>query len=222
MVAEYQSSNCAPFNCGKLGTINFPFTTSLQPSCGLIMVEGCNKAVQRIQFKKNGSWYEVESSFQSNTLQIHDKMLQACLQSSDCRTFKFNDSTLPSLPHINLKIITPVLTMFRCCEILTESPSVEYNYTGCNSGFNVYYNNLNVALPSNTDPSLCSILQLPVNKTDMSDDIFGMLTDSYKVKIQVSRPCFKCFHHGGQCQLDSLGMFHCANATRGKKGNLLS
>ncbi|GLT91861.1 hypothetical protein SLE2022_097270 [Rubroshorea leprosula] len=87
---EWWPKKCSPFNCGHFSSIKFPFTDKGRPECGLLLIDGCNDTVQKIQLEKGrGRWYTLEGITQpgsewKNIITIHDDVL---LQSRDCEFF---------------------------------------------------------------------------------------------------------------------------------------
>jgi hypothetical protein len=74
---------------------------------------------------------------------------------------------------------------------------LEFNYIGCKN-FSIYYTR-NTSLPS--PPPTCSILQLPVNKTESYGDIFRLLTATFSIEVLVTPFCYRCYVQRGECQI---------------------
>ncbi|KAJ6891087.1 LEAF RUST 10 DISEASE-RESISTANCE LOCUS RECEPTOR-LIKE PROTEIN KINASE-like 1.1 isoform X1 [Populus alba x Populus x berolinensis] len=176
---------CPPFNCGKLGEITFPFTNNTSSEiCGPYAVDGCDEDSQRIQLVRGGKWFELNNISQAGTISITDKDLN----SNSCDSF--NNLSLPaSLPYFSILEFSN-LTLIKCTDPSVNFPQhLEFNYTGCKN-FSIYYTP-NTSLPS--PPPTCSILQLPVNKTESHGDIFRLLTATFSIEVFVSLPSYVCY-----------------------------
>ncbi|KAG6757734.1 hypothetical protein POTOM_038058 [Populus tomentosa] len=192
--------NCLPFNCGKLGEIKFPFTNNTSPEiCGPCVVDGCDEDSQRIQLERGGKWFELHNISQANTISITDKDLRWHLNSNSCDSF--NNLSLPaSVPYSwSYKTIFSNITLFKCTDPSVNFPQhLEFNYKGCKN-FSIYYTR-DTSLPS--PPPTCSILQLPVNKTESYGDIFRLLTANFSIDVSVSRHCYySCYLRREACQI---------------------
>ncbi|KAG6410359.1 hypothetical protein SASPL_128417 [Salvia splendens] len=84
----------------------------------------------------------------------------------------------------------------------------------------VYYN-----IPASKDktvaPEGCSLVQLPMNSSGNSDDLFSMITASFTLEWSVSDKCRRCFNAGGQCLTANDNKFSCRKGDTGLRKNLL-
>ena len=131
-------------------------------------------------------------------------MFQSHLNERSCESFE--NLTLPTSASLSFDIKSN-LSLFRCTDKL-EKKLTSFNST-CNHSSFIYYNHPGEALPSILPPN-CSLIQLPVNKTRKSGDLFNMLTSVFSLQVEVHRFCLECRWRGGQCQNDSKGNFQCA------------
>ncbi|KAL9352513.1 hypothetical protein Peur_055193 [Populus x canadensis] len=187
---------CLPFNCGKLGEIGFPFTNNTSPEiCGPYAVDGCHENSQRIQLVRGGKWFELNNISPAGTISITEEDLRGHLNSNSCDSF--NNLSLPvRVPYLsNTKISN--LTLFKCDPSVNFPHHLEFNYTGCKN-FSIYYTR-DTSLPS--PPPTCSILQLPVNKTESYGDIFRLLTATFSIEVLVTPFCYRCYLQRGECQI---------------------
>nr|XP_034910502.1 LEAF RUST 10 DISEASE-RESISTANCE LOCUS RECEPTOR-LIKE PROTEIN KINASE-like 1.1 [Populus alba] len=190
--------NCLPFNCGKLGEIKFPFTNKTSPEkCGPCVVDGCDEDSQRIQLERGGKWFVLHNISQANTISITDEYLRRHLNSNSCDSF--NNLSLPaSVPYFSILEFSN-LTLFKCTDPSVSFPQhLEFNYTGCKN-FSIYYTRNTSTLPS--PPPTCSILQLPVNKTESYGDIFRLLTATFSIEVFLLFPCYHCYLQRGKCHI---------------------
>ncbi|GAY47590.1 hypothetical protein CUMW_105540 [Citrus unshiu] len=210
--ASYEESElnktCPSFfpSCGNLGQFAFPFTDPKHPECGLMVVDNCNKLVQRIRLGKAGPFYNILNIAQDASFTLEDQVFQNHLGNSSCESFE--NLTLPNFASLSFHIKSN-LSLFRCTHKL-EKNLTSFHFT-CNHSSFIYYNHPDDALPSILPPN-CSLIQLPVNKTRKSGDLFNMLTSVFSLQVVVDRVCWECHWRGGQCQSDSKGNFQCAES----------
>uniref|UniRef100_A0A7N0ZTA4 Protein kinase domain-containing protein n=1 Tax=Kalanchoe fedtschenkoi TaxID=63787 RepID=A0A7N0ZTA4_KALFE len=208
---EAKRPGCAPFFCGALGNIGFPFTNSTHPDCGLFIVGDCERPTQKIKFNKATEWYHIYSISQSDSLTIIDQHLNKTVHNHSCTAF--SNLSLPSSSFFTLKI-TPSITLFKCPSGVTLQS--DFKYTNC-PDFNIYYNRTQDSLPKDV-PENCSIIQLPRKFTPAvnTEDVFSLLRDSIYVNVEVSDDCTNCYYQQkGRCEDGVNGAFHCAGAAKG-------
>lgn len=202
------------FDCGNLRQITFPFTVTQHPQCGILAIHGCDddknpyasKSIQLGNTTFNITYVD------HDMFTITDDVLRQNLKHRNCQAF--NNLTLPPISHIASFYIKYNITMFKCNHTLNVSlPESFYNYTNC-ARYNVYYNLPNtMEPPSFKEPSSlaqCTMFQVGV-RDSVSNDPFDFLSPEIYIQIQLSDDCNKCLrHHGGRCQLNIHGNFHCA------------
>ncbi|KDO76912.1 hypothetical protein CISIN_1g0479692mg, partial [Citrus sinensis] len=191
--------------CGNLSQFTFPFTNLKHPECGLMVVDNCNKPVPRIRLGKAGPFYNILNIAQDVSITVEDQVFQNHLNQRSCESFK--NFSLPSSASLSFYVKSKLLSLFRCTDKL-DNKFTSFNST-CNSSSFIYYNHPDDDLPSILPPN-CSLIQLPVNKTRKSGDLFNMLTSVFSLQVEVHRVCWECRWRGGQCQNDSKGNFQCA------------
>ncbi|KAL9453281.1 hypothetical protein AB3S75_008978 [Citrus x aurantiifolia] len=190
--------------CGNLSQFIFPFTNQTHPECGLMVVDNCTEPVQRIRLGKAGPFYNILNIAQDVSITLEDQVFQSHLNERSCESFK--NFSLPSSASVSFHIKSN-LSLFRCTDEL-EKKLTSFHST-CNSSSFIYYNHPDDDLPSILPPN-CSLIQLPVNKTRKSGNLFNMLTSVFSLQVEVHRVCWECRWRGGQCQSDSEGNFQCA------------
>ncbi|KAK9276176.1 hypothetical protein L1049_005707 [Liquidambar formosana] len=198
----HHPEGCPPFDCGKLGKLQFPFSNTTTPSCGL-----CTVNCQKKQLQSGGKWYELESISQANIITIRDEAFHKRLKSNECETF--NNLTLPSSPFGYFKI-TLNLTMYKCYSSLKSVPHSSFrNYTGCNRyNFSIYYTPNDSLLL--TLPPQCSIIQLPKKPNPRNNEIFSLLSADISLELVVHPDCHKCyFKKRGNCHNNTKGEHPC-------------
>ena len=190
------------FLCGNVGKIEFPFTTTERPDCGLLAVSGCDdqnpQANKTIELRK-GLFYDVIASYDS-TIVIRDFKLHKYLGSESCEAFERN-LTLPSPSPLASFIIRSNITLFRCNRSLKIHFSKPFlNYTNC-SDYNIFYACPNgfyckdIEYPSSL--AECSTIQLPTKDPTDSNHPFTFLTSEIHIQAQLSSDCEKCFRQEG-------------------------
>ena len=208
----------ASFECGYLGNISFPFTTTERPDCGLLSIQNCNEIVQpkRIQLQNKGKWFYVilkhHVSNTSSSIHIRDDDFYRLLQSRSCEAFSRN-YTLPPPFHFASFSIEYNATLFRCNRSLHVSTPKQYvfNYTGC-PDYDLYYT-FPIAeeyLPSSL--AACTKVQLPIKDVPDANDPFTFVNADITIQVHLSEECANChYQKRGLCQLDSQSKFYCAN-----------
>ena len=201
--------DCLPlFQCGKFGTIGFPFINSSHPSrCGLLPVN-CDGTPPTIQLPVGLSVkpYEVINISYTDSRQsirIKDFSLFKYFLTDKCEYL--TDFTLPNSPLISFKLTTPIKTLFKCNRILDDTSPRDFKYRSCGD-YNIYYSSPRFA-------SQCSIIQTPVIENAVKDEV--NLTAVYSLEIHVSDACSSCYSREGLCRLDHKGKFRCAIAKKG-------
>ncbi|KAL2324121.1 hypothetical protein Fmac_023179 [Flemingia macrophylla] len=218
-----QDGNCPPtFDCGFLGLIKFPFTTTQQPHCGLLAIRGCEQhdpyAPKTIQLNILTPTFYSVLQVEPRTIVIRDDVQYQYLKTkNNCKTFT-NNFTLPQTSPLASFRIKYNITIFRCNRSLKPTlPNYFYKYSRCPS-YDIYYGNPNTETPlgfkwpSSLTP--CSTIQLAVEGKSTNNP-FEFLSPSYAIEIQLSDACESCLRHGkGQCFLDSKAKFYCAKENK--------
>ncbi|KAL1553601.1 rust resistance kinase Lr10-like isoform X1 [Salvia divinorum] len=180
-------STCPPsFVCGN-HILEFPFTKADDLGCGLLTVDGCDSDPP----------YPV---------------LEAQLHNRTC--FAFTNQSMLRSPSISLSF-SPNHTMFSC---LTEPTDISkfdddfVNYKKIDCLYTLYYK---IPAPNDSPseqtvaPEGCSLIQLPMNSSGNSDDLFSMISANFTLEWNVSGKCLSCFNGGGQCLTANDNKFSC-------------
>ncbi|XP_024194523.1 rust resistance kinase Lr10 isoform X2 [Rosa chinensis] len=152
----YSAESCPPSFCNEtVARISFPFknTTPSRPECGFYTLDCSDHLKPKIQLKDGGYWFQLESTYRSDSVFINDGRLQeriGRLKGDTCDDDVFNDLSLPGP--------TPIfythphnLTLFKC----NKTPPYKGPNYACTSVNHIYYNVSN--------PSLnCSAIQIPI------------------------------------------------------------
>ncbi|KAL1553606.1 non-specific serine/threonine protein kinase [Salvia divinorum] len=203
------------FVCGN-HILEFPFTKANDLGCGLLTVDGCDSDPPYPVVYLGGGGFGFAildyNSSESNKMLILDRQLEAQLHNRTCFAF-MNQSMLRS-PSISFSF-SPNLTLFPCLTEPTDRSKfdddfVDYSKIDCLSS--VYYK-----IPASNDspwektvaPEGCSLIQLPMNSSGNSDDLFSMITANFTLEWNVSDECLSCFNGGGQCLTDNNNRFYC-------------
>ncbi|KAH7840349.1 hypothetical protein Vadar_015798 [Vaccinium darrowii] len=200
------ASSCpSSIDCGSLGPIKFPFTSTTHPSCGLFPVT-CDGGVPQVALGSEGITYQV-SGLSDDTIEVNDPALKSLIIFTGCDFSSYIN--LPNTLSVSFTI-SPSVTFFQC---LTSSPELENqtdkyfigNYTrfrGC-QGYTVYYSypNNQVPTPGNY-PLNCEFFQLPVVSSVEGRNLsnpFSLLTSDFSIGFHMSEACLACHANGGQC-----------------------
>ncbi|XP_049348891.1 uncharacterized protein LOC125813430 [Solanum verrucosum] len=235
VVAQNQiqnNSSCVDeFECGNLGNVNFPFSVSSQPDCGLYTIDCDVTPNPTIRLGENV--YSVLGQRNYDGFRVLDHRLEELLARNSCETFDRSIS-FPNSPSISFRINERNLTLFRCNGSLDINRSMsdhyfrEYlNYTKC-SGFSIYYKYPSRGRGNSSDtpeediPDNCSPIQLPIRwntpqPNDQNSSLFDLLAGNYTIQWSLSADCSKCYYYGGgQCLTDSNNKFLCSTTPKAK------
>ncbi|XP_057765843.1 LEAF RUST 10 DISEASE-RESISTANCE LOCUS RECEPTOR-LIKE PROTEIN KINASE-like 1.1 isoform X5 [Salvia miltiorrhiza] len=207
------------FLCGHYN-LSFPFTKAGNSGCGLITVDGCDSDPPYPVIHLGGGnlgYYILESNTPNKVL-ISDFQLEAQLKNRSCFTF-MNQSMLRS-PYISISF-SPNLTLYPCfAQPDTNKSKLDEhfeNYSKIDCISTVYYR-IPTADDSSSEkieiPQECSLVQLPLNSSGDSGDLFNMITANFSLEWTVSEECLSCFHGGGQCLTANNNQFYCKKENR--------
>lgn len=214
LLVSAQEGKCPPsFDCGNLGQINFPFTVTQHPQCGILAISGCDDKDPSASKSTQLGNTPFNVTYVANYMfTITNDVQRKKLQNKNCEAI--NNLTLPPISPIASFYIKYNITMFKCNHTLNVTlPESFYKYTNC-TGYNVYYSLPNTMVPPGfKEPSSlaqCTMFQVGV-RASVTGDPFDFLSPEIYIQIQLSDDCNKCLrHHGGRCQLNIHGNFHCA------------
>ncbi|KAK7357754.1 hypothetical protein VNO80_17050 [Phaseolus coccineus] len=222
IVSAHQTGKCPPsLECGLLGQIQFPFTTTEQPHCGLLAIHGCQhdpSAPKTLQLgtSTTSTSYSV-LKVEPRTIIIADDEQERYLRNKSCKAFSKN-VTLPHTSPLASFRIKYNISIFRCNHSLKPSlPNYFHNYPNCSPEYDIFYAHPNTLSytgfqwPSSLAP--CSAIQLPLEGVP-SEDPFQFLTGNIVVEVQLSHECERCLDGKGQCLLDTKGEFNCTTEPR--------
>ncbi|GAA0149674.1 transmembrane signal receptor [Lithospermum erythrorhizon] len=221
---EYTCPN--EFECGKLGTMRFPFTNYHRPSCGPFLVN-CHEQNPRIDVwveKKEipEVWPHV-ARYSVNRIQI--EVPGSCLG--------FQNLSLPRDESTSFTITPKLTSTVKCHSRLSDDEVLKFLPTykeirDCEAyhGFTIYYNNSRGTISDHNGPPPpnCSTIQLPLENTSFDPDHFSyMLAKEISLEWNVSKrwPCYKCFADGHECigvhDSDNHNTYHCSKGGNSKK-----
>ncbi|XP_015162750.1 probable receptor-like protein kinase At1g67000 [Solanum tuberosum] len=218
------------FNCGRLGTMSYPFSEFNKPYCGLSKID-CNTTFQYPKVEIEGVTYNAYKKWLwVNGIDLSDSILESYLANRSCKSFERNLS-FPDTPSITFGVFDNI-TLFKCMNGSTNEEIGGYfqryeKYLNCD-GFNLYYHkpridHRNYSIPVDEDdlPANCSIIRLPLKYISPSvpvpHDLFELLSSNFTLDWEVSKDCSTCIHREGQCQSDSKNDFFCSKAKAAKR-----
>ncbi|CAL5419431.1 unnamed protein product [Camellia sinensis] len=224
--------NCPQsFQCGKLGQINFPYSNTSYPHCGLCTVD-CREKVPKLNFSEDHHIsYELHgklSNDDDHILNVTDKNLESLIKSKSCDIFTFYLRwSLPTTPSVSFTV-SPNLTFFKCPTGVSSDVgeridhffrhNQNYSYYKDCLGYTVYYK-----YPDDPHQSLlinerilqsCGHFQLPVFSLNDSrkqnvSDLFSVLDSNFSLRFNVSKECRECHDNGGHCPRYNSSKFQC-------------
>ncbi|XP_029151390.2 rust resistance kinase Lr10-like [Arachis hypogaea] len=224
VIAESSEKCPTSFECGKLGTIMFPFTDSKRPHCGVLAIHGCHdnnnpngQQVIVLNNKPNGRFLVLYIDF--HTITITDLPLRTSLKSQSqtqrCKAFS-NNLSLPLMPSspFGYSYAKFNKTLFTCPSNNLTLPPGFYNYNNC-SNYHIYYDGFQ-SLGDSPDLrwpgplAACSKINFALKAESNDRDPFSFLSDEIVLEVELSSDCRNCIRHRrGHCQLDSQGNFLC-------------
>ncbi|KAG6391673.1 hypothetical protein SASPL_149430 [Salvia splendens] len=196
------------YPCGNF-TLQFPFTVSNDPHCGLYLVDGCDSAEGTPTLRTRAP-YQILRKTSTNAFLIHDREIQESLDSSKCYTF-IHPHLLES-PFVSFTF-SPNITFFTCYN-QTARPKIQdyfqsYRRSRCQTA-TIYYKpppaHQDRALPTPPD---CVFSRLPYKSGNISADPLHLLTADFTLEWSVHQDCYECHHGGGQCYSDNQQQFYC-------------
>ncbi|XP_047940710.1 LEAF RUST 10 DISEASE-RESISTANCE LOCUS RECEPTOR-LIKE PROTEIN KINASE-like 2.5 isoform X2 [Salvia hispanica] len=208
------------FDCGKYN-LTFPFTKADDPGCGLFTVDGCDTPYPVTNLGGGGLGFAIldYNSSEPNKMFIGDYQLGVQLRNRSCFAF-MNQSMLRS-PSVSFSF-SPNLTLFPCLTDPTDRSRFDddfVNYSMIDCLTPVYYK---IPATNDSPPEGCSLVQLPLNSSGKSDDLFSMITSNFTLEWNVSDECLSCFDAGGLCLTENNNRFYCKRSGNQLKKILLA
>ncbi|KAF3969606.1 hypothetical protein CMV_006616 [Castanea mollissima] len=142
-----------------------------------------------------GDWwseirYEVINISYTNTtthIRVKDHWLSEYLKTNKCEIL--DNFAFPHSPIITFKLTTPSRTLFKCNRALHFTPGRNFKKMTCRDyDYDIYYSPPNET--SQSFPSGCSTIQLPVNETSHEDEL--NLIAEFDLELHVSDDCSSC------------------------------
>ncbi|KAK7338498.1 hypothetical protein VNO77_19109 [Canavalia gladiata] len=210
------NGKCPPsFDCGNLGTMQFPYSDTKHPQCGLLVVHGCEDrdpdAVKTI--KNKGKWFYVTRDENTGGIVFRDNEFRELLLSGRCGAFDKNYTSDNTSPFFSFEFIN--VTLFRCDRTLNLTTPLTFNKsTVCPD--DIFYDAANIGSNSNDFNRYfksCAMVRLPIRDAGLVPDptkLFDYVSADIPIQVHVSPACSSCYNSkGGQCQLDNQGKFFC-------------
>lgn len=214
LIINSADSKCQEsFECGKLGSLEFPLSHINNSGCGLFMVDDCDSENPKIQLGAGGLWYDILHKVSTNKFFIRDPVLQKHLNDKSC--FSFTNVSLPKSPFSSFTV-SPNLTLITCCNQPHEKEFLYHFeiFRPKNCPLTVYYKKLTTGVPAPGEISIppeCSMIQVPMNSSQGQDssELFSLLSAEFYLEWNVSEACNKLHHEGGQCLSNTVNEFYC-------------
>jgi len=225
------SCNCpSSITCGFLGEIEFPFTSTQHPDCGMLVIHGCEdyEPQSKKTIQNNKRWFDI-LKIEPFTIRIKDDQLHDLLLQRSCDILTYDSMFTVNTPLVSSRLENYV-TVFGCNSNnsldLQQYYSVSNSSSICREDTSTLYgvsdsdikSNKTIVVVTNSVSNSnrlkgCSNVELPTSsKVDRLDpaDLFNVLSGEIAIKLQVSQNCSSCHDlYGGQCLLDNNGQFYC-------------
>ncbi|XXG65493.1 hypothetical protein AAC387_Pa05g3177 [Persea americana] len=215
----YDRTECHPFSCGTVPPIQFPFSNTSTPECGLYQITCANNSIPMIKLEDHGRSYVVKSiSYEAKQLVIQDDDLLR-RRTHICNSL--HSVTVPASPFLSFKVVTPNFTFFNCKRDQyprLQHPFQLYNFTDCTDSALYYYPNDSLAALTNN----CSVFEFPISESQVDPyrskrDLLTLLAVGFGLGWELTRECEECYEKkGGTCSLNGTNRgFICL----GERGN---
>ncbi|KAJ8641836.1 hypothetical protein MRB53_018530 [Persea americana] len=201
----YDRTECHPFSCGSVPPIQFPFSNTSTPECGLYQITCANNSIPMIKLEDHGRSYVVKSiSYEAKQLVIQDDDLLR-RRTHICNSL--HSVTVPASPFLSFKVVTPNFTFFNCKRDQyprLQHPFQLYNFTDCTDSALYYYPNDSLAALTNN----CSVFEFPVSESQVDPyrskrDLLTLLAVGFELGWELTRECEECYEKkGGTCSLN--------------------
>lgn len=210
-------------------TLEFPFTDSRVPQCGLYVVHGCNDTTYHhpiVDIGHRKSHYSILGKPAANQFLIHDAELQMTSDSGAC--YSFANTPPLSSPSVSFAFASPNITVFPCFN-KSANENIRrhfkaYNRTDCEIS-TVYYETPAERAPPTVrwDASFpCAVSHVPIKPELSSGDLFDMVAPDYILEWRVAHACYEChFRRGRRCVTVNWNEFYCRTGTKRRISILL-
>ncbi|RWR82070.1 LEAF RUST 10 DISEASE-RESISTANCE LOCUS RECEPTOR-LIKE PROTEIN KINASE-like protein 2.1 [Cinnamomum micranthum f. kanehirae] len=204
-VEAYDRKECHPFSCGTVPLIQFPFSNTSTPECGLYQITCANNSIPMIKLEDQERSYVVKSiSYEAKQLVIQD---DALLRERTYICNSLHSVTVPAAPFLSFKVVTPNFTFFNCKHNqypLLQRPFEFYNFTDCRDSVLYYYPNDSLPALSNKCPVFkFPISESPVDPYGSKRDLLTLLFVGFGLGWELTRECEECYKKkGGMCGLN--------------------
>ncbi|XP_047940712.1 LEAF RUST 10 DISEASE-RESISTANCE LOCUS RECEPTOR-LIKE PROTEIN KINASE-like 2.4 [Salvia hispanica] len=206
------NSKCPKSYACRNFTLEFPFTTSNDPDCGIFTVDGCDSQIGHptLRTADPSSSFQILDKTSTNAFLIHDGVLQQLLGLPTCYTV--GNMSLPKSPFVSFTFY-PKLTFFACYNQTPDHQISDYfkSYRVLRCNISTVYYVFPETRQAPVVPSGCLVAQLPI-KSDSSP----FLTANFTLEWKVSQYCSQCYKGGGQCLTHNYRQFYCRKT--GKTG----
>lgn len=189
--------------CGSF-SLEFPFTNTMNPGCGLIVVDGCDSRSPKTILGPAGYRYTILEKIPPNQFRVQDTQLLEFFN-NDQLCLPFRNLTTPQFHPLSFAYF-PNITLFTCFN-QTSDDQIQSNFTNysrinvnhgrshCQSDSTTVYYSYGTAddLPGMEEsgiPTACSMIQLPLKPGD-SDDLFSWSTPNFILEWSVPENCFR-------------------------------
>lgn len=222
LLSRFLLPKCQPsFPCRNF-TLEFPFTDSTNPDCGMFVVNGCNDSNYdhpTVDIRHRKTTYSILDKTSTNQILIHDSELQTVSERRKC--YSFSNAPPSSSPSVSFKFASPNVTVFPCfnksANEIIERQFQRYNRTDCAIS-TVYFES---PAPARVRPNVgwndsfpCGVSYVPIKSGRSSGGLFDLVAADYTLEWRVADACYDChYRRGGKCVTVNWNEFYCETGT---------
>ncbi|KMT08229.1 hypothetical protein BVRB_6g142460 [Beta vulgaris subsp. vulgaris] len=196
--AEENDGKVCPssFQCGKFGTISYPFTTIFNPTCGICVIN-CTDAIPTIGLSATGPWYRINNNFSSNRIfLVSDQSLLYAVQFDTCDAFANTTFSLPVSSTVTFTVLYNA-TFSRCPKNIHRNDNGYFRHILDCPNYNIYHRNNS---GDGKTLSGCHVFQYP-----------------QFLVVELSERCSQCVSEGGYCHEPRNDEFQCINKRKERR-----
>lgn len=119
------AGKCPPLiDCGYLGNIEFPFTSTQHPDCGIWVIHGCDdyEPQAKKSIKNKEEWFDI-AKIEGFTITIRDDKLHDILLQESCEILRHN-STFTVNTLLASSRVQHYVSLYGCNDSNTLQPSI--------------------------------------------------------------------------------------------------
>ncbi|XP_054808970.1 LEAF RUST 10 DISEASE-RESISTANCE LOCUS RECEPTOR-LIKE PROTEIN KINASE-like 1.2 [Prosopis cineraria] len=207
------------FECGDIGKLYFPFTTTNNTECGLLPVMGCDDPDKGKLVQLGArTWWDYKfgdrGEFQIEKILYKDLDYQIMARGSELEKLFLDDQCKVMYTEGEAPIPPESLTLFfsfsnainllRCEHLLDNNTYKVFNYDSpyhCNLEHLYYTPDEGIQWPDSS--SECSLVHLPFEQQPPNTSTLATISEEIFIQVHLSQSCIDClYYRKGQCLPD--------------------